>query len=94
MDRPQVGNQSLRIFYSTHRDKFIFKVFGLILDYSLIQNYLLGNRSDRDKLEGIRNKIKVHHLQTVPAHANKWRGSNWDCSEKYRYQQYFFRGNK
>ena len=71
-----------------------FRVLRLRLAYIRINNELLGNRSDIDNLEGIRKKKRVHHLETEPAHAKKWRRSNWDCSEKYRYQQYICRGNK
>ena len=61
-----------------------FRVFRLILAYSLIHNEFLGNRSDIDNLEGIRKNKKVHNLKTAPAHENKWRRSNWDGSAKYR----------
>ena len=67
-----------------------FRVFGLRLAYILIHNELLVNRSDIDKLEGLINQ----KMETAPAHENKWRGSNLDCSEKYRYQQYICHSNK
>ena len=54
------------------------------MDYRLIHNKLLGNRSDKGNLEGLIKKKIVRHLETEPAHANKWRASNWDCSAKYR----------
>ena len=53
------------------------------MDYSLIHNDFLGDRSDIDNLETTRKKKGVHHLETAPAHAKKCRGSNCDYSAKY-----------
>ena len=66
-------NSILSLKYFLKNDEY-FRVFRLGLDYNLIKNENLGNRSDKDNFEGIINKIKVHHFETAPAHARKWRG--------------------
>ena len=85
---PTGGKAEYSYFYGMHRSKFIFflgyflkkdeefSVFRLISVYSLIHNEFLGNRSDKYYLEGPRNKIKVHNLDTAPSHAHKLRESN------------------
>ena len=37
---------------------------------------------------------KVYHMETARSQTKKLRGSKWDCSEKIRYQQYIWSGNK
>ena len=96
VDYPQAGNQSLCIFLlCTEVNSYLcikyflrkgkkFSDFRSGVDYSLIQNELLGNRSEKDNLEGIRKRKKVHYLDTTRAHANKWRGQKWDCGTKIK----------
>ena len=36
--------------------------------YSIIQNEFFDTTSDKDKLEGLINRKKVHYLETAPAH--------------------------
>ena len=86
MDHLQVGNQSLLLFIScTEVNSFLclkyflkkyeeFGDFRLKLSYSLIHNELLYTRRDRDKLETLKNIKRVHHLETAPPHAKKWKG--------------------
>ena len=103
MDCPKVINQSLHILYIMHRGKFFFLkyfiekdeefiVLILRLYHSLIHNEILGTMSNKDHLEGIRNKRNFHHLETSPSHANKRNGPNWDYSAKYTCQQYICHG--
>ena len=66
-------NSFLCLKYFLKKDEE-FRVFRLILSYSLIRNEFLGNRSNRDNLEGLRKKKRVHNFETAPAHANKRRG--------------------
>ena len=68
---PKSGKSESSHLFIVHRDKLIFclkyllnkdeeyRFFGLILDSSLIHNELLGTRSDKDKLKGLRNKRKL-----------------------------------
>ena len=64
------GNYYLYLIYFLKKDKQ-FRVFRLGLVYILMQNYFLGNMSNKDNLEGTRNRKKAHHLDTAPAHAKK-----------------------
>ena len=84
-------NSFLCLKYFLNKDEE-FSVFRLILAYNLIHIFFLGNRSDRDNLEKPWKNQRVHHLETAPSHAKEWRGSNWDCSAKYGYQQYICHG--
>ena len=97
---PTGGKSKSWYFYSMYRGQFImcleyflneyeeFRGFRLILSYIIIHNNILGNRSDIYNLGVLRKKKKLHHLETAPDHAKKCRGSNWYCSEKYKYQKY------
>ena len=62
-----------------HRGKLLFvsQVFSK-------EGYLLGSRSEKDNLEGIRKRKTFHHLDTTRAHANKWRGQKLDSSTKIK----------
>ena len=86
MDHPQVGNQSLcNLIACTEINSFLclkyflnkdqdFMFLGLRLAYSIIHNRFLGSSSDRENLEVLRNKKRIHNLETEPSHINKWRG--------------------
>ena len=67
-------NSILCLRYFLKKDEE-FRVFVLRLDYSLIHNEFLGNKSDIYNLETLRNNKRVHHLDTAPSHAKKWRAS-------------------
>ena len=70
-----------KLFYLKGQKKTGFYI-GIVLYPH--KNVLLGNRSEKDNLEGVRKRKKVHHLDTTRARANKWRGSKWDCSKKIK----------